>query len=308
MKAFFIILGIVILIIIGFLLLVRLGIHTDMYTIAEYSEGSDRLTLEYRHTTDWGNSRTAIVLLFNGKIVDYKGTLGRENEVSKVFPVRSTDVRQLQPEIVDEQNALPLGALECLQRSMMYVPESEQYRAIQAQHPNVATWIPWTLWVSPKEFSQEVYMRINELLRHGGRDLIAQQRSAKPIISDQLPHLYRWQAGKPVAIWRTVYFDYTQLNNEVYERTTPAKEERIEIAPSGYACFRHKSTKYTAGYGCAFGLLNDTADTLTVGRAWKYTDEAFPLSELSNFRDAQGRALSDVYRVVEEPDTAKIHE
>ncbi len=299
MKIIFIVLSVAALVVGGFLLLIRLSISTSKYPIAEYAEGGDRLTLEYHYTTDWGNSRTAVVLFFNSQLVDFRGMLqGHENEGGKVFPVRRADVQQLRSEIVDEENASVLGTIESLRRGAIYFSETAEFKAIQAQHPEVAKYIPWTLWVNPNDFSKAQYARINEMLRKGGRDLLAQQRNAK---TSGLG-IYEWHSEEPYAIWRTIYFDYAQLQNEVFERKTADKEERIEISPGGQVGFRLQSKKYVAGYGCTLGFLDNTGDTLVVSRAWKYADEAFPVGELSSFRDAQGRTLTDVYHIVEEPE------
>ncbi len=304
MKTFLIVLlALVVVIVIGLMLLIRLGVSTTVHTLAECVDGNDRLKLEYRYTSDWGNSLISVVLLYNDKLVDFRGLLrGRENEGSKVFPVRAADLQQIQPRIVNEANAPVLEILERLHRRTGGLPtQTEAYPDIATIHPEIAHWTPWTVWVNPRDFSAEAYQRIHALLRKCGSELIAQQQKTQLPTNDGLPKL-GWSSKEPLAIWRTVYFDYMQLKAEIFRRTTPEKEETIEISPGGFAGFRHKSAKYTAGYGCGLGALNDTGDTLLVSQAWKYSEETFPINELSAFRDATGRALTEVYRIVEAPD------
>ncbi|MDW8229931.1 MAG: hypothetical protein RMJ33_08850 [Saprospiraceae bacterium] len=305
MKVLLIIVGAIALLVVSLLLFVRLGIRTTKFLLAEYAENGDRIALEYHYTSDWGNSYAAAVLLFNGKQVDVRGRLyGSEDESSKAFPVRPADVQKLHPEILLEIDAPIFAALERLRRRGAPWEYSKEYRPLQAQHPQKASWTPWTVWVRPGNFSPEEYARLNALLRKGCDTLIAQQCNAKTNLSGRSLGLYDWDGRRPLAIWRTVYFDYAQLKTEVYERQTPEKKERIEVTPAGDVLFHHESALYVAGYGCGLGMLNDTGDTLLVGQAWKYTDHPFPVSELSAFRDAQGRALTEVYAVIEEPEIA----
>lgn len=115
MKTFFIVLLALAVIVIGLMLLIRLGVNTTAHTLAECADGDARLKLEYRYTSDWGNSLLSVVLLYNDKLVDFRGLLrGRENEGSKVFPVRAANLQQIQPQIVDEANAPVLDKLERL--------------------------------------------------------------------------------------------------------------------------------------------------------------------------------------------------
>lgn len=303
MKIIFMLLGMALLVVLGLVWFIQLGVSTVKYPIAEYAEGNDRLTLEYRHTTDWGNSLTATILYFNGKMVDFRGTL-REypNEGNKVFPVRSADKQQLSPSVVDEKNAPVLSAIARMQRGATYFFKSDEFLAIEAQHPDLSKRRPWTIWVNPNDFSRAEYQRIMDMLRNGGAQLIAQQQNAETHLGEDDIKRYGWDGEHPLAIWRTVYFDYNQLKSEIFERKTAQKEEIIEISPGGAANFRHKIDKYVAGYGCSLGLLNDTGDTLVVNRAWQFSDETFPISELSAFRDVSGRSLTEVYSIVEEPE------
>jgi hypothetical protein len=295
--------GIIVLLgILGLVWLYRAGTTTTEKIIGEVTDGKDRLMLKSIHTTSWGNSYNARTLLLNGKLVDFRGSLmHHEGEGRKIFPL---DARSLRVDILDASNADDLRQVELLRKQVAYLVGHTPYELLVQRNPSLAEGDPWTLWVSPKDFSEAEYQRIIALLRTHGQQLREAQSRFE---QDTTLNPHRWLRYPPLLIWRMVYHDYGSLKNVVFERKTNDSEEKITVAPHGTADFHHKSERYQSGFGCTLGQLSESADTLFLSNTWPHADVPVPMEAFAEFKDAQGRRLSEVYRIAPPPpaDTAQ---
>ncbi len=292
-----IIIGVVLaLVVLGLMLLVRLGTSTTEQVIAEISDGPDRLTLKVVHTSDWGNSYSARVLLFNDKLVDFRGRLRqRPNEGAKMFPL---DARALRIDILDSANAETLRKMESFHKQATFFEGSIPYDMLKQHYPDLKEdGHPWTIWVNPKDFSESQYQRIVGLLRRHAASLLFMQQQEFENNKDS--HLYNWLQYSGLIIWRTVFHDYASLKNVVFERKSAKTEETVTVTPYGAVEYRQKSERYKYGYGCSLGQLNEHADTLLIDKMWETNDDVgFPVGEFTQFKNAQRRALTEIYKVV----------
>ncbi len=281
MKSFLIIVGTIIALIALFGgWLYYMAVTKREYLVAEFKDNNDRLELTYHYMSKWGNECTGFSLSFNRKLVDiFDCYYEKGYNPGNVFPVRHSDREKLTVTIIDPTYA-----------------NAENFANGK---------IVWTVWVSPDKFSPDEYRRINEMLLKFGKQLTqAQERLSAELIKDITT---RWDMlhKYSLTIWRTVYFDYKQLTNEVFERYKENRHEKIQVNPWGAVFFELKSPEYVGGYGCGLGRLNDGGDTLIVSSDWRYCGKGISVSEFVEFRDAQGRALTDVYRIDQEKETPK---
>ncbi len=283
----------VVLLILGLIWLSRLGTNTTEQIIAEISDGPDRLTLKSVYTSDWGNSYSARTLLFNGKLVDFRGSLlRRPNESSKIFPL---DAGALRIDVLDLVNAETLRKMELLHKQASFFEGTIPYDLLKRHYPDLEDGSPWTVWVNPKDFTETQYQRIVDLLRRHAPALYARQQQYE---RNTVNHPNKWRQHPGLIIWRTVYHDYASLKSTVFERKNGKTEETVTVTPHGAVEYRQKSERYEFGYGCGLGHLNENGDTLFVSKTWETGDVSFPLGEFDQFKDAQGRALTAVYKVV----------
>jgi hypothetical protein len=293
MKILLIIGAIILLLILGLVWLYRAGTTTTEEVIAEVADGPDRLTLKAVHTTSWGNSYSARVLLFNGELVDFRGALlGRQDEGNKVFPL---DARALRVDILDPAHAETLRQVEILRKKVAYLEGNAPYDLLKQHYPDLENGSPWTLWANPKDFSETQYTRLVALLRQHAAALRQQQLAFE---NDAVKNPHQWLKYPGLIIWRTVYHDYTSLENAVFERKNGKTAKKVTIAPHGDAAYYQKSERYEFGYGCGLGQLNETADTLFISKNWETSDVTFPISEFAQFKDAKGRSVSECYKIV----------
>ncbi len=288
-----IIVGVVLaLIVLGLMLLSRLGTNTTEQIIAEISDGPDRLTLKAVYTSDWGNSYSVRVLLFNDKLVDFRGRLRqRPNEGAKMFPL---DACALRIDILDSANAETLRKMESFHKQATFFEGSIPYDMLKKHYPDLENGSIWTIWVNPKDFSEKEYQRIVAMLRQDAKSLFTQHVRFE---RNDTNHPNNWLKYPGLLIWRTVYHDYNSLKNEIFERKNGKTEETVTVTPYGAVEYRQKSDRYEFGYGYGLGHLNEHADTLFINKMWETSDVSFPISEFDQFKDAQGRALTAVYKV-----------
>ncbi len=295
MKTLIIVGAVLALVALGLMLLARLGTSTTEQLIAEISDGTDRLTLKAVYTSDWGNSYSSRVLFFNDKLVDFRGLLFKHpNEGSKIFPL---DASTLRTDILDSANAETLGKMESFHKQATFFEGSIPYDLLKQRYPDLEEDDhPWTIWVNPKDFSEKQYQRIVELLRRHAAAFCAQQTQFE---RNKANHLNNWLQHPSLIIWRTVYHDYASLKNVVFERKNAKTEETLTVTPYGAVEYRQKSERYEFGYGCSLGQLNEHADTLFIDKMWETNDDVgFPVGEFTQFKDAQRRALTEIYKVV----------
>jgi hypothetical protein len=281
MKVFLGIIGAIVALIALFVVwLYYIAITKRKYPVAEFEDGNDRLTLTYNYMSNWGNECTGFSLSFNGKLVDiFDCYYEKGYNAGNSFPVRRSDREKLTVTIIDPAYA-----------------KAENFADGK---------MVWTVWVNPNQFSSDEYRRINEMLLKCGKQFTqAQERLSAQLVNDIMT---RWDMlhKYSLTIWRTVYFDYKQLTDEVFERRKGNRYERIQVNPWGAVFFHLESPDHMAGYGCGLGRLNDGGDTLTVNSDWRYFDEGFPVSEFIEFRDIQGRVLTEVYHIEEEEEKPK---
>jgi hypothetical protein len=182
MKTFIIILLCVVGFLIGFYWLIKKGITIYEDTNATYSEGNDTLRIVYNRSTDWGVSRSAMVLYLNDKIVDFHGSLIKQNS-DKLFPSDERAVKNLRVDTI----------------------------AAPDTSTDVTT---WTVWVNPKDFTSADYEKIVGMLKNGSKTLLKQHLKHHLEREQNLhPNPFLRHQDKPVHIWRTVYFDYSTIKD-----------------------------------------------------------------------------------------------
>ncbi len=293
MKILIFIGAVLILLILGLAWLMSLGTSTHRQVIAEIADGPDRLTLNAVHTTDWGNAYTARTLLFNDKLVDFRGSLFQQgNEANKYFPL---DTQALRVDVLDSTRAEILHQAERLFQNSTFLEGRAPYDLLKQHYPNLENGSPWTIWVKPKDFSEAEYQRLIALLRQHATALREQQQRFE---NDTIRTSNQWLKFPPFIIWRTVYHDYSSLKSEIFERKNGKTEEKVTITPHGAVEYHQKSERYEFGYGCGLGQLNENADTLFVSKMWETGNVSFPINEFTQFKDAKGRTLTEVYKVV----------
>jgi hypothetical protein len=292
MKILFIIGILAVLGVLGLVWLYRAGSSTRKEVIGEITNGKDRLTLHAVYTSHWGNSYSARTLSFNEHLVDFRGSLlHRENEGNKHFPL---DARNLRVEVLDSAHAPALKQAERMQEQVTYLAGHVPYDLLKKNYPDLEEGTPWTVWVKPDDFSAAEYQRMATMLRQQGPSLREQQQQFE---RDTARNPYQWLRYPGLIIWRMVYHDYGLLKNQVFERKNDHVEEKVVIAPHGDAEFRHTSERYKFGYGCGLGRLSETADTLLISPLWQGNDVTFPITEFAQFKNAEGKALTEVYRL-----------
>jgi hypothetical protein len=184
---------------------------------------------------------------------------------------------------------------EKLHRRMNPLAGTVPYDLLNHDFPNLEQGTPWTVWVNPKEFSLADYQRIVVLLGQHAHEMCLQQLAFE---ADSTKNPHAWLRFPGLLIWRTVYHDYSLLKNTMFERTKGKTEEQVTITPFGAVEYRQKSERYQYGFGCGLGELSENADTLFVNPYWPTFDVTFPISEFAQFKNEQGQALTDVYKVI----------
>lgn len=250
------------------------------YPVAEFKLGKDRLALDYNYMSNWGNECTGFSLSFNGKLVDiFDCYYEKGYNAGNSFPARRSDREKLTVTIIDPAYA-----------------NAENFKDGKTI---------WTVWVNPNQFSSDEYRRINEILLKFGKQFTqAQERLSARLANDAMTRrdmLHKYS----LSIWRTVYFDYKQLTDEVFERQKGDRHEQIKVNPWGAVFFHMESPEYVGGIGCGLGSLSEGGDTLTVNTGWRYFEKGFPVSEFVEFRDKHGRALTNMYQIEEEEEKPK---
>jgi hypothetical protein len=292
MKLLIVIGVVILLIVLGIAWLYRNGTTTTDQVIATVSSGADRLVMRAIHTSHWGNSYAGRAIFFNEKLVDFRGSLlQKANESGKIFPLKSEGLRV---DTLNETETHALTRAEVSHQQATFLEGTAPLSLLQRQNPDLNSSTPWTVWVDPKEFTEAEYERMIEIFRlHAA--IISEQQQRFEMDKERNPNA--WQQFPTLNIWRIVYHDYHSLENEVFERKNGKTEEKVVIAPHGAAEFRHKSERYQYGYGCGLGHLNEHSDTLFISKVWEINDVAFPFSEFAQFKNKQGQALTEVYKV-----------
>jgi hypothetical protein len=295
MKTMVLISAVVFFLALGLKCFYRAGNAASRQVIAEISDGADRLTLTAFYHSSTGNSYAARLLYFNEKLVDFLGSFPeRPLEGGKIFPLNPTGLRI---DVLQEEKAEAMLQRERLHRNISAMTGTVPYDLLNQDSPDLEDGTPWTVWVNPKAFTVTEYERIINLLRQYADELYRQQLIFETNGSNN-PNT--WLRFPGLIIWRAVYHDYQSLEIIVFRRNNGATREEVIITPYGMAEYRQKSQRYPFGFGCSLGALNETADTLFIGELWAAADVTFPASELKQFKDEQGRALTQVYNVVDE--------
>jgi hypothetical protein len=267
MKMAFLIVALAALGLVGLVLLFRIGVNTFETTLAEYKEGKDHVVLRYAYTTNWGNSLVSRQLIWNNKLVDFQGlVMGREHEGNKQFPVHAADIATLKVDLLS-------------------VPDSSA--------------IPWTIWVNPKDFSAQAYERLKELLLKSQESLLEQQQNYQvPKTTAPADTFFYQHVGRPLKIWRMVYFNYAKLKPREFLREKGKIKETITVGVGGEVSILKRTDQYGL-FGASMGQLNATGDTLTLLEHWNSSDLFFPPAELSEFRDVEGLSFASYYKVIQ---------
>jgi hypothetical protein len=170
----------IVALLIGFYWLKNKGITIYEDTNATYSEGNDSLRVVYNRSSDWGVSRSAMVLYLNDKMVDFQGSLITQNS-DKVFPTNEEEIKKLRIDTIAE-------------------PDTN------------TTVTPWTVWVNPNDFTPTDYEKMVKMLKNGSKTLL-EQHIKQHLTREQTlhPNPFLRHQENPVHIWRIVYFDYSKL-------------------------------------------------------------------------------------------------
>lgn len=192
--------------------------------------------------------------------------MGREHEGNKQFPVYSADIAKLKVDVLS-------------------VPDSSA--------------IPWTIWVNPKDFSADAYERLKELLLKSQENLLEQQQNYQvPKTTAPADSFFYQHVGRPLKIWRMVYFNYAKLKPRDFLRGKGKVKETVKVGVSGEVSLLKRTDQYGL-FGASMGQINATGDTLTLLEHWKSDDLFFPPAELSEFRDVEGLSFTSYYKVIQ---------
>ncbi|MFN4079388.1 MAG: hypothetical protein ACK4NS_00685 [Saprospiraceae bacterium] len=289
-----IIVGVVILLgALGLVWLVWIGESVNEQIIGEFKDGADKIELKAISASSWGNTYSARALYFNGRLADFRGSMLNSNlDGHKVFPL---DARGLRVDILDTTHAETLRQTEAMTKNAAIVEGRMDSNLLQQQHPDIKNGSPWTIWVNPHDFAEAEYLRMIELIKKGGSQLRKDQRAFE---QDTSRNPNAWNRYPDLIIWRAVYHDYDKLESPSFVRKDEKTEEVITINHDGGVYFQHKSEAYIAGFGFGLGQLNETADTLYLMEGWDQNGIALSMSVFARFKDKNGRALSEVYRIV----------